>query len=273
MKLSRIKRRYARRIPVSRVVEQFWCEKKLEIKLVYGIREKTKSMSVGERVHRKLAMRDAFPEPENFLDWLGLQIYLSSLSTSQFLSSGIAREIFLVADVGYEREWYLTGSIDEIRLTNGETRILERKTRESRKIPESTPHKLQAMLYNRMLNLLSEQDFSKNLKAAYLIGERAMISRDFAERAGIGERRICELALKMTRLFKMLPPVSNEIDIVYEHRKSGEVFGVVNCRMDDVWVSKALKFARMFWTGEREAVKTKQEWKCRSCAVRGLCTD
>jgi len=272
LRLSKVKRRFAKRIAVSRIAEQFWCEKKLEIKLMHGIEIKNDAMAVGEKVHREVALRDSLPEADNFLDWLGLQVYFSNVSLSQFYKNGIAREVFLVANISQENwKWFLTGSVDELKLRDGKVQIVERKTRRSGGIPANLHHRIQAMLYHRMLGMLKRQDYSENLKAAYGLKEGVRISREFAEKAGIGNREIMSISREISTKIMELPSLSDTIWLIYERQRGGETIGEVKFRVDEAWLEKIIDFARAYWTGEREALKTKDDWKCKYCELRRYC--
>lgn len=274
MKLSKIKRKFARRISVSRIAEQLWCEKKLELKLMYGIDIKSRAMIEGSRRHEQVATRDKLPEPENFIDWLGMQVYLTDLSLSAFHNRGFAREVFLVSSLSqeeWERKWYIAGSVDEIRLSEGRAQIVERKTRKSESIPLAMNHMLQGMLYHKMLDVLREQDYCKNVSVAYRLRNGDNISRNFAKKAGISNRNIIQICLNVASKLSKLPEPSENICLVYE-KYSGELIGEVKVRFDERMLNRFLNFSRAYWMGEREAIPAKEKWKCKSCEVRNLCS-
>lgn len=272
MRLSKEKRKLARRISVSKIAEQLWCEKKLELKLMHGIAVKTEAMAEGTRRHEKLSGRDTLPKPESFRDWLGFQLYLSALSLSNFPAKK-AREVFIVSSFSHEswrKRWYLTGSVDELRLEDGKVRVVERKTTRSNQIAVIPSHKLQAMLYRKMLELAKEQNLCKNVRAAYGLSIGEKISSSFAEKAGIGKRDITELCMELSEGFRTLPPVDSRVCIVYERQRGGKL-GEIEFEADELWLSSVLNFLREYWTGEREAERTKDGWKCRVCEIRDLC--
>ncbi len=268
--LSKIKRRYRRRIPVSKIVEQLWCERRLELKLLHGIEHRTRAMETGERLHLKISSRDRFPKPNNFIDWLGCQLYLSDLSLTNLRKNGYAKEVFLVASIE-PWKWYLTGSVDEIRLVGTRSQIVEIKTTKNTKIPKNGSHRLQVMLYQRMLSALMEQDYSKNVRKAYGLRWKDAVSENFADVMDIANRKLIAISDNLAAKIAEIPKPSREGRLIYMNIKSEKTIGEVWLTVNDTWVDGVLDFARSYWTDEREASKTTERWKCRYCEVRHLC--
>ncbi len=268
--LSKIKRRYRRRISVSKLVEQLWCEKKLELKLLHGIEHKTREMREGEMIHKKISYRENLPRPNNFIDWLGLQLHLSDLSLASFRENGHAREVFLVASIE-PWEWYLTGSIDEIRLLSTKSQVVEVKTTRKGRVQAISSHRLQVMLYQRMLNALREQDYSENVRKAYGLRWRDAVSESFAELAGIEKRELVQISSSLAAKIAGIPKPSKEGKITYVDLNSGSAIGEVWLKVNDTLLDDVLSFARSYWTEERGAIRARERWKCRYCEVRNLC--
>ncbi len=264
-----MKKKYRKRIPVSKILDQLWCERRLELKLIHGVEVKTRAMKDGEKVHMEISSRSGLPKPHNFIDWLGYQLHLSANSLSHLKNRGYAREIFLVA---YLEPWrgYVTGCVDEVRLIGTKSQIVEIKTTKSTKIPENSSHRLQAMLYHRILDVLKRQDYSRNLQEAYNLKRRSAISEEFAALTGI-EGSVLKISNDLAAKIRSVPELSRESRIVYRNLTSGSVIGEKWVATDNLWLEEMLKFARAYWDDEREAQKTRDRWKCRYCEVRDLC--
>lgn len=272
MKLSRLKKKHKRVISVGKIAEQFWCEMKVELKLVYDIKPSNALVRKGKRIHDELSGRADLPKPKNFIDWLGGQIYFTNLSLDSFLRSGLGREIFLVTKIdGDGWRWYLSGSIDEIRKMGGRTQVVERKTRLREEVPENESHRIQGLLYHLMLDEVRGQKVSKNVRRAYNVVERAAISKEFSQTAGITERSVKTMLRTLDSKLSMVPELDEEVLIVYEGQKSGERIGEVRVKAQREEIEKILQFSREYWAGEREALRAKEKWKCRFCEVRKYC--
>ncbi|WP_456329292.1 PD-(D/E)XK nuclease family protein [Archaeoglobus sp.] len=272
MKLSRLKRKHKRVISAGKIAEQFWCERRVELKLLYGIKPSGALLQRGKRIHDEISGKANLPRPENFVDWLGGQIHFTNISIDNFLTSGVGREIFLVAKVdGDGWRWYISGSIDEIRERRGRTQVVERKTRVKESIPANNSHRVQGLLYHLLLDEARKQKVSRNVRKAYDLGERAIISREYSQLAGIGERSVRALLKTLDSKVSQIPELDEEVVIVYESQKSGDKIGEVKFRARKEEIEKILQFSREYWAGEREALKTKDKWKCKFCEVRMYC--
>ena|GEM_PF-1005456 len=272
MRLSRIKRKHKRVISAGKIAEQFWCEKKVELKLLYDIEPSGALVQRGKRIHDEISGRANLPKPENFIDWLGCQIHLTNRSIDNFLTSGVGREIFLVTKIdGDGWRWYISGSIDEIREMGGMTQVVERKTRFRDEVPANDSHRIQGLLYHLMLDEARKQNVSRNVRKAYGLSEDAIISKQFSKVAGIGERSVRALLKTLDFKLSLIPDLDEDVVIVYESQKSGDRIGEVKVKARKEEIEKILQFSREYWAGEREALKTRDKWRCKFCEVRMYC--
>jgi len=272
VKLSRLKRKHKRVISVGKIAEQFWCEMKVELKLLYDIKPSNALVRKGKRIHDELSGKASLPRPKNFIDWLGGQIYFTNLSIESFLKSGRGREVFLVTKIdGDGWRWYLSGSIDEIRKKGGRTQVVERKTRLREEVPENESHRVQGLLYHLMLDEARGQKVSRNVKRAYGVVERAAISKEFSQAAGMTERSVKAMLRTLDSKLPMIPELDEEVVVIYESQKTGERIGEVRFKAQREEIERILQFSREYWAGEREALKTRENWKCRFCEVRKYC--
>lgn len=271
MNLSRLKRKHRKVISAGKIAEQFWCERRVELKLLYDIRPSNALVQRGKRIHNETSGRANLPKPENFVDWLGGQVHFTNLSIDNFLTSGVGREIFLVTKIdGDGWRWYISGSIDEIREKRGRTQVVERKTRFKNDVPANDSHRIQGLLYHLLLDEAKKQKVSRNVRRAYNLGE-AIISREFSQAAGIEERSVKALLETLDSKLSLIPELDEEVVIVYESQKSGGKIGEVKFKARREEIERILQFSREYWIGERDALKTKDKWKCRFCEVRMYC--
>jgi len=139
-------------------------------------------------------------------------------------------------------------------------------------------HKIQGMLYYALLNYLqsSRGDVGRELLLAFGRDENAQMSDEYIDelvRRGLLSRKLVaverDLRLKAnmySSLLASLPPLCDEITIVYESQKDGSMIHRETFRFDGEFLREKLKFAREYWEGKRGAyaVSEPNRWKCHT---------
>jgi exonuclease V len=288
-RLEAIKKDRLKVISVTEIVNQFWCEKQLELKLLYGVDESGDHVRAGRERHEELYGMVAdlvdIPPPTRKEDEVGVLLHNAIVGARRLLLRGLTRELFVFGNLD---GWFLYGYVDEVKVVGGELRVIERKTRARSKRPTSAQiytHRIQGMLYHALLNNLQRggRDFGGELLHAFGLHEDARMSDEYLDelvRMGLLKEGAIELEKDLrkkanyySRLLGGLPPLSDEITITYESQRDGREIYRETFQFDADFLHEKLKFAREYWEGKRRAysVSRRNRWKCNYCPVKVHC--
>ena len=265
-------------ISATDIASQFWCEKQMELNYLYGKRY-TKEMAKGTKIHEELQAETYVPltvEPINYTDFLYKELYENYLALKGLKQRGVGREIRIFGSInGFK----INGKIDELKLVNGKVVVVEVKTRETRyAINEAVvkPHRVQAMLYKYMLNEIVSRSYThENFENAYLKGLKPLSERFLDQLKALGiESSLLSIESVYKRMFDeiyTLPPISDELELHYIDRFTGEEVQRMKFKYNDEELKKILIYAMKYWNGEVKArpVSEEEKWKCRFCRFYG----
>lgn len=289
-KLEKIKKEFSRRIDVKTISAQFWCEKQVELRFLYDIDEEVGYIRKGrdrhEELQREVADLVEIPEVEKIEDIIGIKLHNAITGLLRLISGGRTRELPIFGNID---GWFIIGFIDELEISNGRLHLIERKTRKGDGSPppaQQLPHKVQAMIYYKLLSRLQNEDvdYGKEILDAYSLDEntemsdkclKLLVERGLLRKKDIEfERNLRRKATYFVNVLKRLPPLSRSIKIIYESQKTKKVIDIVEFSFDEKWVDEKIDFARKYWIGRREAyrVSDKNKWKCKYCNVRKYCS-
>ena len=87
------------------------------------------------------------------------------------------------------------------------------------------------------------------------------------------EKDLRKKASYFVDILKKLPPLHEEVLLIYENQDTGEIIGSVKVPFDEKWIDEKIKFARDYWQGKREALKVSERnrWKCNYCDLSEYC--
>jgi len=265
-------------ISATDIASQFWCEKQMELNYLYGKRY-TKEMAKGAKIHEELQAETYVPltvEPINYTDFLYKELYENYLALKGLKQRGVGREIRIFGSInGFK----ISGKIDELKLVNGKVVVVEVKTRETRyAINEAVvkPHRIQAMLYKYMLNEIVSRSYThENFENAYLKGLKPLSERFLDQLKALSiESNLLSIESIYKKMFDeiyTLPPISDELELHYIDRFTGEEVETMKFKYNDEELKKILIDAMRYWNGEVKArpVSEEEKWKCRFCRFYG----
>jgi len=265
-------------VSATDIASQFWCEKQMELNYLYGKRY-TKEMAKGAKIHEELQAETYVPltvEPINYTDFLYKELYENYLALKGLKQRGVGREIRIFGSInGFK----LNGKIDELKLVNGKVVVVEVKTRETRyAINEAVvrPHRIQAMLYKYMLNEVVSRSYThENFENAYLKGLKPLSDRFLDQLKALSiESSLLSIESVYKKMFDeiyTLPPISDELELHYIDRFTGEKVETMKFKYNDEELKKILIDAMRYWNGEVKArpVSEEEKWKCRFCRFYG----
>lgn len=223
-------------VAVSSIADQYFCEKKVELKYIRGEEFTTEEIEIGKLGHEALAA-DAIRKERSEI-W------------NEIMSGKPVRvlELFLIGE--YEGA-IIVGSADEV-IFHSARPILLVEYKFSRKPIPFKHHHTQARLYCFLLDSLGLD--TSELKYAIVI----------APLNSSGNERLRKVSLDILRNPKL------------DKLKIGIENGIVNVYVNKYNRAEAeeeLKWAIPFWKAEREAIPTKKEGKCKACEFRNVCPE
>ena len=268
----------SRGLRVTELSQQLWCEKKVELELLYG-KEETLPMKKGRERHREL-FEEITPviivEPETKIDEVFVVCYQMWLLSLMALTEGRAREIPVFGHAGSA---FLKGVIDEVVIRDGRSRIVETKTRVSGEVPEYTAYErvveFQISLYKYMLDEIRKGHFTfHDVIKFYKIEPDTVISETLFK--SLPEGITPHVQSMITTAFdalRTLPETAERMVVKYENQKRDPI-GEKEFIFDGENMQKNIDFVMKYWEGTRSAVPPlKNLWKCRYCSevLRSKC--
>ncbi|MEM3791589.1 MAG: PD-(D/E)XK nuclease family protein [Candidatus Micrarchaeaceae archaeon] len=260
-----------RAIRVNELIEQIWCEKKLDLTLKYGSK-KTPKMAMGKQIHEEMKAKgyvELKAKPVNFADYLFKIGYEAISSIKMLKDSGVCRELSIY---GSYNGLTVSGKIDEIDLQKGLAKVVELKTG---KVPASNGvfalHRMQAFIYRKMLEDLRNGNYRFDLFSKFFRIENLKVSKEFE-----GELKSLEINENLEEVYKYLfeefrdmPELSNNVEIRYIDEDG--VNGSVEIEYSEKDVNEMFEYLKGYWLNEREAqpVKPNETWKCNICEFFG----
>lgn len=222
-------------IPASWIAEQYYCEKKVELRLLHGLEVETESMRVGKEAHEELVDQALPSSPEEI---------------ARRIQRG---ELILV------REMPLGGSLEGVPLVGFTDAVLfeggkplcvfEYKFGRSARPRRS--HHVQAQIYGLLLYLSGFVTDRLHYALVYAPPEERealeAVEEQVIEALRVGERRSLRLDGEGGRIRVWVTP-----------------FDLSEARENVMW-------ALGFWKGEREAIPTTRAAKCRVCEFQAIC--
>ncbi|MGC8662652.1 MAG: hypothetical protein ACP5RT_02610 [Candidatus Micrarchaeia archaeon] len=265
-------------ILVTDIANQFWCEKQVELNYLYG-KQYTKAMAEGTKQHEGLQAETYVPleaEPLSYSDLFYKMGYENYMALKSLKKNGVGREIRIYGSInGYK----LSGKIDELKIKNNKVTVVEIKTKiSSRGVTEpiSRPHKVQALIYKKMLDDIKGGLYNYNNFHSVYLAKLKPLSERFSnalEALGI-PKDLMSIESIYTSVFNViisLPDISNTVEIKYIDRYTGIESSTISFSYSKDEVNKTLIDAMGFWNGDRDArpVSKDEAWKCKICRFYG----
>lgn len=279
MTSSPLRRFNKKTVSVTQIASQFWCEKQVELGLLFG-RVKTKEMVEGRQQHKALEEEVIkFPEYRAYgwVDALAIK-FNKTVECCRVLREGSkTRELPLYGKIN---NVFLAGVLDELEVKGDAVRLVDHKTRKANSLPNQAQRQtaeVQVMLYKRMLDDLKAGRFGWNeLRGLYSLEEDKQTTPQLKEQALESEKALPGFELDVVKAgekafeaLRSLPRTSHELEVVYELQKDGSVIGSHSFAFDEARIERDVYRALDYWVGNRSAEKTGDKWKCAFCEFKG----
>ncbi len=265
-------------ILVTDIANQFWCERQMEYNYLYG-KQYTKYMQRGRQLHEMLQDEVYVPltiEPVSYADLMYKISYENYGSLLSLIKKGVCRELSVYGSVnGYK----ISGRIDEMRIEEGKSVVVERKTTDARReLSEAytRPHRVQVMLYRKLLEDIKSGAYGhSNFVKAYGISHDGISDTFKRELRAMGVKDELLDAYSISALvfetFRKIPELSGRLEIIYMDRFSGGELSSIKIDYDASMMQDELMHVMSFWRGERNAepVPEAEKWKCNFCKFFG----
>ncbi len=267
-------------ISATDIANQFWCEKQVELNYLYG-KKYTEQMQKGKQLHEELKAEVYIPlniEPVTYADFLYKIGYENYMALKVLKDKKMCREVTIYGSLG---GFKVVGQIDELRIENGEVKIIELKTVDFKQGFNANPSKLkpnivQVMLYKKLLDELRTKRYTLyNFSKSYELRSKKLSDTFLRALHSIGVKEeyanIGEIYRLMFDEFYSLPPISDKLEIKYVDRFTGKQVSNIIINYNEETINRDISFALKYWQGEREAlpVSEDEKWKCNRCKFYG----
>lgn len=250
----------------------------MEYQYVYGERI-TKEIKKGKEIHKEMEEETNVPivlMPKNYDDYMYKVLYTSVVALETLVKNGKSREIMLY---GAMNGFPFVGKMDQLEIKDGETMIWEDKTRSNDNLPKDPQlltHKIQVMLYKRMLNEIKNGTYAIDTFRKIYRTPSLRITPEFARQLDAlsidkALQNVDAVAVRYFELIKGLPQISETIHIRYINQFTGNEIKLYKFKYDVQEIDNTLDFVLKYWRGEREALPVPEEekWKCNYCVFFG----
>lgn len=274
---NNLQKLHKKAISASEIASQYWCEKQMELKALYG-GKRTYAMQKGSSVHREMQMEvyeEIAAQPQSFADRLYKEAYDNCLNLTRLKKEGNCREFKIYGSLsGYT----VVGKIDALKVVDGRIMIIEDKTVRDPEVDEvkMRPHRIQVMLYRKLMgDILKGLYTYQNFANVYKI-EAMVLTEPFREALisqGVGEDT-ASMVRVWNNVFDLLcafAGVCDTMEINYIDRDIRRTVMTVGVQYDEDAANTQIAHIMKYWNGERQAlaVVEAEKWKCKMCQFFG----
>jgi exonuclease V len=266
-------------IRVTDIASQYWCERQMELRYLYGDKKKTIEEKKGTMLHEMLENEINIPiilEPKNYADYIYKTLYTSSAALSALKENKKTREIQVF---GRMEGFNLVGKVDQLNFRNGSVTVEEDKTRASANLPnaaQTLPNKMQVMFYRAMLEDLRDGNYTiDDFRKAYYT-ERLAITEEFRRQLAAlhidpSKQSIQHVEKEFFAKVHSLGEISDTLYIKYINQFTEETIKIYKFQYKREDLEKSKEFVFKYWKGIRKAltVPKDEKWKCNYCVFFG----
>ncbi|EET90062.1 MAG: PD-(D/E)XK nuclease family protein [Candidatus Micrarchaeales archaeon] len=278
MILNALQRLHKNSIRVTDIASQYWCEKQMELNYIVGPKI-TAEIKKGLAMHQDLEKESNVPvilQPKSYSDVMYKILYTNCVAIDTLKENKKSREI---AIYGSANGYKMVGKIDELELKNGEVVVFEDKTRATDKVPsepQMKTHKIQVMVYRKMLSDIAEGKYNeKNFKRSYDT-QKLKITDEFQRQLAAIEvdksmMTVDAVADMFFEKCRRIGKIGNTLYLRYINQFTGKVVKLHKFEYSESEFNSTMEFSLKYWNGEREAlpVPFEEKWKCPFCAFFG----
>ncbi|MDE1811087.1 MAG: PD-(D/E)XK nuclease family protein [Candidatus Micrarchaeota archaeon] len=265
-------------IRVSDISAQYWCERQMELNYIHGP-SITKEIKKGSKIHEELEGEINVPiilQPKSYADSLYKALYTSHQAVATLKEKGVTREVQIYGSLG---GYKVVGKIDQLQTENGETAILEDKTRGNDTMPSDAQvltHRVQVMIYKKLLDDVNSGDYSaKNFTMAYKTANLKMtdefVRQLDANQVDKGLQDMGAIAEAFFNDMRTLNKISNTLYVRYLNQFTRKEIKMERLQYDRNEAQGIIMHMLKFWNGERKSlpVPENEKWKCNWCVFFG----
>ena len=265
-------------IRVSDISAQYWCERQMELNYIHGPKI-TKEIKKGSKIHEELEGEVNVPivlQPKSYADSLYKALYTSHQAVATLKEKGVTREVQIYGSLG---GYKVVGKIDQLQTENGETAILEDKTRGNDTMPSDAQvltHRVQVMIYKKLLDDVNSGDYSaKNFTMAYRTSTLKM-TEEFVRQLDANQidKSLQDMGTIAEAFFedmRTLNKISNTLYVRYLNQFTRKEIKMERLQYDRNEAQGIIMHMLKFWNGERKSlpVPENEKWKCNFCVFFG----
>ncbi len=265
-------------IRATDIASQYWCELKMELGYTVGERV-TAEMRKGRSMHEELEneVNEPLPlEPKSYADYLYKMLYTNGLALDALHKNKRTREVQVYGSVNGYR---LVGKIDELVVHEDGVMVSEDKTKSERSAfsePQTRPHRVQVMLYRKMLQDLRDGLYtSANFCRSYGVDRLALTPEFTRQLDALGVAKDTRSIRSVSDIFfekcTKIGKLSDTVQLHYIDQFTGKTLKVMRLAYTEKEFDDIITFSMKYWNGERNAtaVPFEEKWKCDYCIFFG----
>lgn len=250
----------------------------MELNYIHGARI-TAEIKKGKAVHEQMEQETNVPivlMPKSYPDFLYKDLYIGNAALDNLFTNKKTREIKLYGSLNGFR---FSGKIDQLDIKGDEVVITEDKTKASDNLPSEPQlltHKVQVMLYRKMLDDLSKSLYtSTNFKRAYRTTLMKLTPEFIRQLDALNVEKDLQsidiIADKFFGAFTKINKISNNLHIRYTNQYTGKEIKLYKFDYNEKEMQDIITFVLKYWNGERESlpVPEDEKWKCNYCVFFG----
>ncbi len=276
--MNALERLNRKSIRVTDLASQYWCEKQMELRYLYGEKMSQEARN-GRAIHEMLESETNVPiilEPKSYSDYVYKMLYTDHVALQALKENKITREFQLFGAI---EGFNLVGKIDELRLRNDKLLVVEDKTRQREDVPTESqimPNRMQIMFYREMLEALRSGEYDSSRFSSFYGTSRLSITPEFTRQLQALKvpYEMCSIKHMESTVFtemKSLPEISDTLYIRYSNQFTGKLIKLYKFNYNEEELRGAKRYLFPYWKGEREAtpVPESESWKCNYCVFFG----
>ncbi|MCL5122623.1 MAG: exonuclease V [Candidatus Marsarchaeota archaeon] len=266
-------------IRVTDIASQYWCERQMELRYLYGDKKKTVEEKKGTLLHEMLENETNVPvllEPKSYADYMYKTLYTSSIALSALKENGRTREVQVF---GRMEGFNLVGKIDQLNFRNEVVTVEEDKTRANDNLPNASqmlPNKVQVMFYRSMLEDIQNGTYTlEDFKKAYYT-ERLVLTDEFRRQLAAmhieqSKHSMQYVEKEFFSKVKSMGEIGDTLYIKYINQFTEDTIKIYKFQYSRAELEKSKEFVFKYWKGIRKAlpVPKEEKWKCNYCVFFG----
>jgi len=274
--LKRLKRKSIR---VTDFAAQYWCERQMEYRYIYGKWADSKEVEKGKALHEAMESEVNIPivlEPKTYSDYVYKILYTDYVALKELKENKKARELQVFGNID---GFAVSGKIDELVIKEGKVVIYEDKTKSSDNMPtdiQMLPNKVQVIFYKKMLDEIRRRVYGAQEFGRFYGVQKLKLSDEFIRQLDAlmiskGDQDVERMMHMVFSSFASLQEISDQLHIRYTNQFSGKLIKEHTLTYNEKEFDDIKKHVMEYWKGNREAlpVPYDERWKCNYCVFFG----